>query len=188
MKKYGEASAYLNKFAKLFRLVLNNSGKLLITIDEEVEILTLYLDLEQMRFEHSFHYSINIDPAIESDDVLMPSMFLQPIVENALWHGLMHKQGERKLDISFRKSSEETFSCHVEDNGVGRKKSAELKSRKIFNHSYESKGMKMNMERLEVLRRQGYHANLEFKDVESADGNALGTHVIAEFSNNFSYN
>jgi ligand-binding sensor domain-containing protein/putative methionine-R-sulfoxide reductase with GAF domain len=188
MKKYNEASAYLNKFAKLFRLVLNNSGKLLITIDEEVEILTLYLELELMRFEHSFQYSVYIDPGIESDDILMPSMFLQPIVENALWHGLMHKKGERKLEISFHKISEDIFSCRVEDNGVGRKKSSELKNQKIFKHAYESKGMKMNMERLEVLRHQGFHATLEILDLEDPAGEPLGTTVVAEFSNNFSNN
>ncbi|HUR30993.1 MAG TPA: histidine kinase, partial [Saprospiraceae bacterium] len=174
-KKYTEASAYLNKFAKLFRLVLNNSGKLLITIDEEIEILKLYLELESMRFEHSFQYSFYIDPAIESDDILMPSMFLQPIVENALWHGLMHKAGDRKLEISFHKVSEEVFSCSVGDNGIGREKSAELKKQKVFTHTYESKGMKMNSERLEVLRHQGYHATQEVIDIVSADGTAQGT-------------
>ena len=187
MKKYGEASGYLNKFAKLFRLVLNNSGKLLITIDEEVEILTLYLELELMRFENSFQYTIHLDPDLETDDILMPSMFLQPFVENALWHGLMHKTGDRKLEITFDKISEDIFSCSIKDNGVGRRKSAELKKQKIFTHSYESKGMKMNIERLEVLSRQGFHASLQIIDMENQDGTPSGTNVIVEFSNNLVY-
>ncbi|MEO7523192.1 MAG: histidine kinase, partial [Ferruginibacter sp.] len=92
-EKYGEASKYLNKFSKLFRTVLNNSGKKLVAIDEEKEVLELYLQLEQMRFEQSFSYEMIVDEELEMDEVLLPSMLLQPYVENALWHGLMHKDG-----------------------------------------------------------------------------------------------
>jgi LytS/YehU family sensor histidine kinase len=140
-----------------------------------------------MRFENSFQYTIHLDPDLETDDILMPSMFLQPFVENALWHGLMHKTGDRKLEITFDKISEDIFSCSIKDNGVGRRKSAELKKQKIFTHSYESKGMKMNIERLEVLSRQGFHASLQIIDMENQDGTPSGTNVIVEFSNNLVY-
>jgi ligand-binding sensor domain-containing protein/putative methionine-R-sulfoxide reductase with GAF domain len=181
-KKYSEASAYLNKFAKLFRLVLHHSGKMLITINDEVEILTLYLELELMRFDQSFQYTVHIDPELESDDILMPSMILQPYVENALWHGLMHQEGERNLNIAFYKMSDDVFSCVVEDNGIGRKKSAELKKQKIGSHGFESKGMKMIEERLDVLRQQNYHATLEIVDKVDATGQPSGTKVIVELS------
>lgn len=183
-KKYNEASAYLNKFAKLLRQVLNRSGKLLIAIEDEAEILTLYLELEQMRFDHGFQYEMHIDPDLEADDILMPSMFLQPFVENALWHGLMHKQGDRKLCIGFFKTSEDIFTCIIEDNGIGRKKSAELKEHKVLAHGYASKGMKMNAERLEILRHQHYHASMEIIDLYDNTGEPSGTKVIVELSTN----
>lgn len=183
-KKYNEASAYLNKFAKLLRQVLNRSGKLLIAIEDEAEILTLYLELEQMRFDHGFQYEMHIDPDLEADDILMPSMFLQPFVENALWHGLMHKQGDRKLCIGFFKTSEDIFTCIIEDNGIGRKKSAELKEHKVLAHGYASKGMKMNAERLEILRHQQYHASMEIIDLYDNTGEPSGTKVIVELSTN----
>ncbi|HYO22642.1 MAG TPA: histidine kinase, partial [Flavisolibacter sp.] len=105
-QKYGEASLYLNKFAKLFRSVLNNSGKVMVTLAEEIEVLDLYLTLEHMRFEKSFTYTIYTEEELEADEILIPSMLLQPYVENALWHGLMHKEGDRKLGIAFTKKTD----------------------------------------------------------------------------------
>jgi sensor histidine kinase YesM len=111
-------------------------------------------------------------------------MFLQPIVENALWHGLMHKPGERQLYISFQRVSEDIFSFAITDNGIGRNKSAEVKQQRIATHAYESKGMRMNLERLEVLRRQGFHATMRIEDLEDEMGVPAGTKVVVEFSNN----
>src|SRR6185503_16628164 len=138
-QKYGEASNYLNKFSKLFRMVLNNSGKNLVTLDEEKEVLELYLQLEQMRFEKSFSYQITIDEELETDEILIPSMLLQPYVENALWHGLMHKEGERRLQIAFSKIDEDMFRCTIDDNGIGRKRSFELKTEQSKTKRHESR-------------------------------------------------
>jgi sensor histidine kinase YesM len=180
-QKYGEASKYLNKFSKLFRMVLNNSGKNLVTLNEEKEVLELYLELEQMRFEKSFTYVIKIDEELEMEEILIPSMLLQPYVENALWHGLMHKDGDRKLIIEFEKLGEDVFRCTIDDNGIGRQRSFDLKAQQSKAKRHESKGLKISKDRIDVLQRQGYHASLEIID-KIDKGVAGGTAVVVELS------
>ena len=180
--KFGEAGKYLNLFSKLFRKVLNNSGKKLVDLDEERTVLEMYLQLEEMRFEKSFSYQIEVDQDLAEEEVLIPSMLIQPYVENALWHGLMHSQSERKLLIEFRRIDEEIFECRIDDNGIGRKKSFEIKELSSKTRHHESKGLRISDDRLGVIRRQGYHANVRFVDKEDADGNATGTLVIVELS------
>jgi ligand-binding sensor domain-containing protein/putative methionine-R-sulfoxide reductase with GAF domain len=181
-QKYGEASKYLNKFAKLFRLVLNNSGRNLVTVEEEREVLELYLELEQMRFEQSFSYIIMMDDGLEEDQVFLPSMLVQPYVENALWHGLMHKNGHRELTVEFRKIDEEVFLCRIEDNGIGRRKSFELKQEIGKLKRHESKGLKISKDRIDLLQRQGNHARLNITDKYDSDGKATGTLIEIELS------
>jgi ligand-binding sensor domain-containing protein/putative methionine-R-sulfoxide reductase with GAF domain len=182
-QKYGEASKYLNKFSKLFRSVLNNSGKKLVSIDEEIEVLELYLELEQMRFEQSFTYEMIIDEELEMDEVLLPSMLLQPYVENALWHGLMHKEGKREMKIEFKRVNDEVFRCTIDDNGIGRKMSYELKDQQSKAKRHESKGLKISKDRLTLLGLQGYHASIHIIDKYDDAGNiALGTTVVIELS------
>lgn len=181
-QKYGEASNYLNKFSKLFRCVLNNSGKTLVTLQAEKEVLELYLQLEHMRFEESFSFKIKTDEELDMNDLPVPSMLLQPYVENALWHGLMHKEGERKLLIHFKYVSDDVFQCIIDDNGIGRKRSAELKAHTSKAKRHESKGMGISKDRIELLQRQGQHASLQIIDKEDENGNATGTKVVVELS------
>jgi len=181
-QKYGEASLYLNKFSKLFRSVLNNSGKVMVTLAEEIEVLDLYLTLEHMRFEKSFDYSIHTDEDLEADEILIPSMLLQPYVENALWHGLMHKEGDRKLCIFFNKEEDDTFKCVIEDNGIGRKKALELKEQQSKTKRHVSKGMSISKDRIELLQKQGQHAHLYIVDKYNEAGEAAGTKVVVELS------
>lgn len=182
MKKYGEASLYLNKFAKLFRSVLNNSGRVLIPLAEEIEVLELYLSLEHMRFERSFSYDIHLEEDLEADEIMIPSMLLQPYVENALWHGLMHKNDDRRLNISFKKLSEDIFQCVVEDNGIGRERALALKERQTGTRPHVSRGMSISADRMSILTKQGEHAELKIIDKKSATGEASGTKVIVELS------
>jgi len=181
-EKYTEASKYLNKFSKLFRMVLNNSDKNLVTIKEEEDVLNLYLQLEQMRFENSFTYKILVDDELETEEIVLPSMLLQPYVENALWHGLMHKIGERTLTISFNRISEEVFECRIDDNGIGRKKSLELKEYNSKAKRHRSKGLQISKDRLDILQKQGQHTSLSIIDKYDEEGNALGTLIIIELS------
>jgi ligand-binding sensor domain-containing protein/putative methionine-R-sulfoxide reductase with GAF domain len=181
-EKYGEASLYLNKFSKLFRSVLNNSGKVMITLAEEIEVLELYLSLEHMRFERSFEYKITVDKGLETEEILIPSMLMQPYVENALWHGLMHKQSDRKLDIEFKKLNEEIFQCTVDDNGIGRKKAFQIKEQQGNTKRHVSRGMSISKDRLDLLQKQGQHASLEIIDKNDNSGQASGTKVAIELS------
>ncbi|HVF81301.1 MAG TPA: histidine kinase, partial [Flavisolibacter sp.] len=180
-QKYGEASLYLNKFSKLFRSVLNNSGKVMVTLAEEIEVLDLYLTLEHMRFEKSFNYTIHTDEELEADEILIPSMLLQPYVENALWHGLMHKEGDRRLSISFDKKSDDIFECVIDDNGIGRKKALELKEEQSKTKRHVSKGMTISKDRIELLQKQGQHAALSIVD-KYDHAEAAGTKVVVELS------
>ena len=181
-EKYGDASMYLNKFSKLFRSVLNNSGKALITLAEEIEVLELYLSLEHMRFEKSFQYSIQVEEDMEIEEILVPSMLLQPYVENALWHGLMHKKDDRQLNISFRKQSDEVYECIIEDNGIGRSKALELKKQQSKTKPHISHGMAICQNRIELLQKQGQHAVLEITDKYDANNEGSGTQVLIELS------
>ena len=95
-----EASDYLTKFSRLIRMALHNSEKSYITLENELEALRLYLDLERLRFKNAFNYSISLVNTIDVSAVFIPPMLLQPFIENAIWHGLMHKQGCRTFWIS----------------------------------------------------------------------------------------
>ena len=181
-EKYGEASKYLNKFSKLFRMVLNNSGRNLVTLQEEQEVLELYMQLEQMRFEKSFTYEILVDEDLEEDDIQIPSMLLQPYVENALWHGLMHSPRKRHLSIQFNRLNEEVMECLIDDNGVGRRKSFELKKQNSKSKRHESKGLQISQDRLDLLQRQGQHARVLITDKYDGDNNSTGTLITIELS------
>jgi len=181
-QKYGEASLYLNKFSKLFRSVLNNSGRVLITLQEEIEVLDLYLALEYMRFEKSFRFTIHIEEDMETDEILVPAMLLQPYVENALWHGLMHKTGDRQLYIGFKKLNDDVFECEIDDNGIGRKKALELKEQQSKTKRHVSKGMSISKDRIDILQKQGQHASLHIIDKYDDNGEATGTKVIIQLS------
>ncbi|WP_229238765.1 histidine kinase [Dyadobacter sp. Leaf189] len=181
-EKYGEASKYLNKFSRLFRMVLNNSDRNLVTIEEEEDVLKLYLELEQMRFEQSFTYEIIIDEDLEAEEIVLPSMLLQPYVENALWHGLMHKDGDRQLTITFERMDDDIFRCLIEDNGIGRKKSLEIKQYNSKAKRHKSKGLQIAKDRLDLLERQGQHASVEIIDKYDPEGNPEGTLVVIELS------
>ncbi|MCE7068062.1 two-component regulator propeller domain-containing protein [Dyadobacter sp. CY326] len=181
-EKYLEASKYLNKFSKLFRTVLYNSGKNLITVFQERQVLELYLELELMRFDGSFSFEIIMDPMLEEDQITLPSMLLQPYVENALWHGLLHKDKDRKLRIEFKLIDEEVFLCRIQDNGIGRKKSFEIKAGSLKYKQHESQGLRITKDRIDLLNRQGNHAKLTITDLYEPDGTASGTLIEIELS------
>ncbi len=115
---------FITKFANLVRRTLNYSDKDFIEFEQEMELLKLYLALEKLRFKHDFEYTIDSE---DIDDIQVPPMLIQPFVENALIHGLIHREGPKRLDIRFELG--ETLICTVQDNGVGREKAREIKAR-----------------------------------------------------------
>jgi sensor histidine kinase YesM len=178
MQDFDTAYQYLSKFSKLLRQVLNNSEVNFIPLKDEIEVNQLYLELESLRFKRSFSYNLHVEDNIDTDSTKFPSLLLQPFIENAIWHGLMHKQGEKKLDISFALQNDH-LECIIEDNGIGRKRSAEIKKNKLGSQYFESKGTKLSGQRIELLNETGHtRATIQIEDLLNKDGVAAGTKVI----------
>jgi ligand-binding sensor domain-containing protein len=174
--KSADAGKYLNKFARLMRVILNNSEKSLITIREELEYLQLYLDLEEMRFEGKFTSKVEIAENIDIDYFEIPAMLLQPYVENAILHGLMPMNGGGELKIMMR-LEKNTIICSVIDNGIGREKAKEM--RQLSNRKdHKSLGMKITHDRLELINRlNNSQLSLTITDLYKEDGAPAGTRV-----------
>ena len=174
-----KAVNYLGKFSELVRTVLDNSSKERIPLSAELTFLTLYLNLEKMRFEDSLEVIIDDCAAIEEDkdDIMIPSMIIQPYVENAFKHGLLHKKDNRQVSIRFSINEiSKILTCVVEDNGVGRKQSEAYKLAGQMNHS--SFATSATQKRLELLN-QGRKDSIAvlFEDKTDDTGNATGTKV-----------
>ena len=130
------AASYLGKFAKLMRLILENSRQEYIPFSKEIETLQLYLELQKVRFADKFDFQIVIDPLIDQDEVSIPPMFAQPFIENSLEHGIVHKSEQGQIKISFS-LQDDYILFEVEDNGIGRAKAAQInKALKTGHHSY----------------------------------------------------
>lgn len=144
------ASDYLGKFADLIRKYLNYSTQGYISIQEEIECLKIYLDLEKLRFEDKLNYSITIAGTNQLDDAVIPTMIIQPYIENAIKHGLLHRKDNRKLSVNFEFDLiAKLVICSIEDNGIGREKSALLKARK--NKNYKSFATMATKDRLNLI-------------------------------------
>jgi len=174
--KSDEAIKYLSKFARLVRIILNNSNKPTVTVGEDIEALKLYLELEQMRFEEKFDYEIIIDPSVDTDYDIMPPLLTQPYVENAILHGLNPKPEKGKLTIAFT-SKNNFIICTITDNGIGREKAAEIK-RTMPVSKHKSLGMKITEDRLRILNEvNNSMLSVNITDLKDNKGNALGTKV-----------
>lgn len=170
------ASTYLIKFAKLIRLILENSNERSITLQHELDALKLYIDMEAIRFGGKFTAEIKVDRDVEVNSVMLPPLIFQPYVENSIWHGLLHKETEGKLLVHI-KQIDNFLVCIIEDDGVGRLKSAELKASKPA--LKKSLGLKLTQERLNLMKEQERRDfSIEMEDLWSDNGNSAGTRVI----------
>lgn len=171
------ANEQMGNFTYLTRQILTVSGKKKINLSTEVEILTKYLDLEKMRFNEGFEYAISLSENIDEDYHQIPPMLIQPFVENSIKHGLLHKQGAKKVKVFFDlDEAEENLICVVEDNGVGREKSAQFKSNRIQQH--ESFSTSATEERLRLLGNKLSSKDLVvYEDLKNENGEATGTRV-----------
>ncbi len=164
---------YLNRFSSLMRKVLDASGKKEVHLSDEIEMLEIYLELEQLRFGKAMTFSVECDINLDPGGVLIPPLIVQPFVENAVKHGLLHKNGEKKLNVRF--AGGEFLHCTIEDNGVGRKKSAEIRARSGYSHA--SFSTEATSKRLEFIRSlYGSKVELTILDLEE-NGIAAGTRV-----------
>ncbi len=173
--KTEEASDYLTKFSRLIRMVLNNSKQSFISLEDELETLRLYLEMERLRFKNSFDYSFTYKNSVEAGNISIPPLLLQPFAENAIWHGLMHKQEKSFLNFDF--SAEEKFlMCIITDNGVGRKSAELLKSKSA--EKQKSMGLKITTERLRLLNNNSNQQTFfTIEDLVDENGSAIGTRI-----------
>jgi len=170
------ASDYLTRFSRLIRQVLTNSQLSLIPLSDEIEMLRLFLDMERLRFSESFNYNIIYENTIEPETIYIPPMLLQPFCENAIWHGLMHKEDQGRLDIRMSLQND-NLQCIIADNGIGREKAAELKTRS--GAKQKSFGLKITTERLALFNNEKVvHNFYKIEDVLNSNGNISGTKVI----------
>ncbi len=169
------ASLYLTRFARLIRLILDNSNNKTVTLTSELEALQLYIEMESIRFEKKFSYEIRLEEELRPYNIQVPPMILQPYVENAIWHGLLHKETAGKLLIRVAQQGDSMLECIIEDNGIGRQKARELKSKSATTR--KSLGMQLTEQRLQLLnRRSDASASVTIIDLYE-DGQPAGTRV-----------
>ncbi|MEO7049875.1 MAG: histidine kinase [Ferruginibacter sp.] len=175
------ANKYLSQFSKLIRLVLEYSEYNFISLEDEINMLHLYLALEKTRFGNSFEYSIEVDEGLDTDEIKIPNLMIQPFVENAIWHGLMHKEGDRKIDISFHLENDQSIIAKIVDNGIGRQKAEGIKQKKSLDVKHESRGIKLIKDKINILKEQfESEIFIELIDVTNKDGSVSGTSVVIQ--------
>jgi sensor histidine kinase YesM len=174
-QKHEIASDYLIKFSKLIRLILDNSRSETISIDKELETLKLYVLLESARFDNKFKCVYLIAEDVNTNTIMIPPMLLQPFVENAIWHGLMQKETDGTITIEIKQQKEEFLNISITDDGIGREKAAELKSKSA---THKSQGLKVTSQRIEMMNKlNSKGAQVQIIDLKDDQGHATGTRV-----------
>lgn len=177
-KREKDATKYLAKFAVLMRKSLDYSDKEYISLEEEISFINDYLEINQkLRFEDAMRYVVEIEEDLEEDILGIPSMIIQPYVENAIEHGIrMKKNG--LIKIEFKTYDDNHILCTIEDNGIGRSAAAAYKAQKEDMASYESKGTKITEQRLQLINKTSQR-NLYVRTIDLVDDDAqpCGTRV-----------
>ncbi|MBA4054944.1 MAG: hypothetical protein C0490_09550 [Marivirga sp.] len=175
-----QASEYLIKFSKLVRLILQNAQVSLISLESELESLELYLELEALRLENRFAYKITFSKDLDLFALKVPPLIIQPYAENAIWHGLTHKEEKGHLEIKISEGNGYLFFT-ITDDGIGRNKAALLSN--PYGIRKKSLGSKITAERIAMMHGNGL--GVAINDLVSAEGHALGTEVIIKISANY---
>lgn len=179
------ANIYLTEFAHLMRQILDNSARETITLENEIEFLQSYLRTEAMRLENKLTWDIQVAGNMDTFETEIPSMILQPYVENAVWHGIAHKPEGGKITVSIGRDASGALLLTVEDDGVGRARARELRQRsgdttqsRATAKPHESKGLKITEDRLALYdQKQGTRSSVTTTDLFDDKGNAAGTRV-----------
>ena len=168
---------YLNKFSKLIRKILMASKEKEITLAEELETMELYMNIENIRFSNEINYSTNISPDIDLQAIKVPSLILQPFLENALWHGLSSKKDNKKIELEIINENDSFIIISITDNGIGRIEAQKIKDSKLLKR--KSLGLAITNERLANFYK-GYNKeySVEIKDLYDEKNKAIGTKVI----------
>lgn len=169
---------YLNKFAKLIRKILVASKEKDIQLSEELDTMALYMNIENIRFSNEIDFKINIDDSVKPEGIRVPSLILQPFLENALWHGLSSKKEDKKIKLNVTQKSNKYVTISIEDNGIGREASRSIRSKKTLKR--KSVGIALTKERLENFSK-GFNNNysIHIEDLYE-DKNPSGTKVIID--------
>jgi len=175
-KNQQEAYDYLAKFSKLIRIVLNNSHERTLMLHQELEMIKLHVEMEQMRFNNSFEFNLTINTDINQYEMAVPAMLIQPYVENAIWHGLMNLENERKGILNLNVAMNDTLlKIVIQDNGIGRERAKEYKKE----DGHRSVGLKLTEQRLLMINKMEEYENARvlIKDVKNEKGEVCGTRV-----------
>ncbi|MCB0446110.1 MAG: histidine kinase, partial [Gelidibacter sp.] len=168
---------YLNKFSKLIRKILIASTEKEMSLEEELETMQLYMNIENIRFSNEIDFTINVDKIINTASIKVPSLILQPFLENALWHGLSSKKEDKKIVLSVSKTSEDFVTISITDNGIGRKESERINKNKILKR--KSVGIDITKARLSNFsKRYTSDYKLIIEDLYDDNGSPIGTKVI----------
>lgn len=165
-----KAAEYLSMFSQLIRDILNYSQYQEISLADELKTLTSYIQLEQLRFQGEFEYRIDVAPDLDPHEIAVQPLILQPYVENAIWHGLMHKDGARMLELSVCRANGQLV-VSIRDNGIGRQRAMEIRSRSKLHKSY---GLQITKTRVQM---QNKTSDIVIEDLFDAEGGATGTCV-----------
>lgn len=170
-----KASDYLNRFSRLIRLILQNSRTQQVNLKDELEALKLYIEMESLRFQGQFDYVIKVQKGLTPVNYEIPPMLLQPYVENAIWHGLLHSERPGRLDIVLS-LEEKNLICYITDNGIGRDVSQQMNGKSSL--KTWSMGTKITEDRLALFEKL-YHneATVNIIDLLDPTGQACGTRV-----------
>lgn len=175
------ALEFISEFSKLMRSVLGNSLHEQISISDEVDFLELYLDLEQKRYGDKFEYEIIVDERLDTDELQIAPMLLQPYVENTVVHGVGNLPSGGLISIRFFEE-EGCVKCTIMDNGVGRKRAEELKQLRIGGQRHQSMGMGITGTRLNLLNALGKgRFDVEVEDLAGEDDQPKGTRITVTF-------
>ncbi len=182
------ANKYLARFAELMRRILNNSKSNVLSLKEEVETLNLYLEFEALRFDHKFDYSVNSEPNLDLNELKLPSMLIQPYVENSILHGLasLSTDSRGEVKVFFALKDENHFSCVIDDNGIGRKAAEKIRQKRSSTH--ESTAMENINERIKLFNKRlekRFMFEIEVQDKYDDSGQATGTRVEVIIPINF---
>lgn len=174
-KDIDQAVNYLSRFSQLMRMIMTNSTEAVIPLSNEILAVSHYLEIEKLRFDNKFSYQIYIAPEIDEEFTGVPPMIIQPYIENAIIHGLLHKNSNGKIDIRFEKI-EQTIHCIITDDGIGRAKSFEIKMQTGLNQ--KSRGMMISKERLDFFNKNDHDIfSVIVIDLFDDEGNPSGTKV-----------
>jgi tetratricopeptide (TPR) repeat protein len=171
------AGTHLVTFSRLMRMILEQSRHTLIPLEDEVELLQLYLELEKARFGESLSVSIDIDPRLDDGGYQLPPMLVQPYLENAIKHGLMHVDGEKRLTVSFQLTDQDrSIQVTIDDSGIGREKSRAINEARTGHRSFSTDA---NAQRLDMLNKMlGQSARVEIIDKYDDHRSPSGTTVV----------